>query len=58
MTSFKQLKNLLIYGWNVAPGTKHFCKDTKIEMVADAKRRRSGFIMYVKESLNVSSSMF
>ena len=30
-----------------------FCKDIKIKMVADGKRRRSSFIMYVKESLSV-----
>ena len=35
-----------------------FCKDIKLKMVADAKRRRSTFIVYVKESLSVYSSMF
>ena len=34
------------------------CKDIKLKMPADAKRRRSSFIMYVKESLSVHSSMF
>ena len=36
-----------------------FCKDIKLKMVADAKRRRSSFIMYVyvKESFSVNSSM-
>ena len=33
------------------------CKDIKLKMPADAKRR-SSFIMYVKESLSVHSSMF
>ena len=35
-----------------------FCKDIKLKRPADAKRRRSSFIMYVKESLSVHSSMF
>ena len=35
-----------------------FCKNVKLKMVADAKRRRSSFIMYVKESVNVNSSVF
>ena len=34
-----------------------FCKDIKSKMLADAKRRRSSFIMYVQESLSVNSSM-
>ena len=36
-----------------------FYKDIKLKMVADAKRRRSSFIMYVyvKESFSVNSSM-
>ena len=30
----------------------------QLQMVADAKRRRSSFIIYAKESLSVNSSMF
>ena len=33
-------------------------KGYQLQMVADVKRRRSSFIMYVKESLSVNSSMF
>ena len=32
-------------------------RSRKLEMVADAKRRRSSFTMYVKESLSVNSSI-
>ena len=33
-------------------------QDIQLKMVAEAKRRISSFIMYVKESLSVNSSMF
>ena len=32
-------------------------KGYQLQMVADVKRRRSSFIMYVKESLSVNSSV-
>ena len=64
MTNFKQLKDLLIYGWNIELRTENWkvwflvLQRYQLKMVADAKRRRSNFMMYVKESLSVNSSMF
>ena len=34
-----------------------FGKDIKLKMVADAKRKRSSFVMYANESLSVNSSV-
>ena len=63
MTNFKQLKNLLIGEMSHLEqkiGRFKFLvlqEDIKLKMAADAKRRRSSFIMHVKESC-VNSSMF
>ena len=62
MINFKQLKKLWVkrWAWNrKLEGLNFlFCKNIKLKMVADARRRRSSFIMYVKESVSVNSSMF
>ena len=63
MTNVKQLKYLLIGGmFSLEQKIGRFkflvLQGYPLKMVADAKRRRSSFIMYVKVSLSVDSSMF
>ena len=60
MTNVKQLKYLLIGGTvslEQKIGRFKFLvlQGYQLKMVADAKRRRSSFIMYVKVSLSVDS---
>ena len=61
MSVFKQLKDLLnlrvkcrTRNRNLEGSNFLFCKGIMIKMVADAKKGRSSFIVYVKESRSVS----
>ena len=65
MSVFKQLKDLLnlrvkcrTRNRNLEGSNFLFCKGIKTKMVADAKKGRSSFTVYVKQSRSVSSSMF
>ena len=65
MSVFKQLKDLPnlrvkchTRNRNLEGSNFLFWKGIKIKMVADAKKGRSSFIVYVKQSRSVSSSMF
>ena len=63
ITNVKQLKYLLIGGmFSLEQKIGRFkflvLQVYQLKMVADAKRRRSSFIMYVKVSLSVDSFMF
>ena len=65
MSVFKQLKDLLnlrvkcrTRNRNLEGSNFLFCKGIKTKMVADAKKGRSSFTVYVKQSRGVSSSMF
>ena len=65
MSVFKQLKDLpnlrvkcRTRNRNLEGSNFLFCKGIKTKMVADAKKGRSSFTVYVKQSRSVSSSMF
>ena len=48
-----QVQNRKLEGLNFS-----FCKGISYKDGADAKRRISSFMMYVKESININSSIF